>query len=150
MAATVEEYVSALPDDRKATIQKLRTLFKKNLPKGYEECISYGVIGYVVPFSIYPKGYHCDPKLPLPFLAIASKKNYISIHHMGMYGDTVLTKWFQDEHKKAAAKKLDMGAACIRYKKEEDIPFDLLATLAKKITPKQYIDRVESYLNKKK
>ncbi|MBL0234049.1 MAG: DUF1801 domain-containing protein [Chitinophagaceae bacterium] len=150
MPATVEEYIASLPEDRRTIMEKLRKLFKKNLPKGFEECISYGVIGYVVPHSFYPKGYHCDPKLPLPFIALASKKNFISIHYMGMYGDQAMTKWFQDEHKKASPKKLDMGAACIRYKKEEDIPFDLLATLAKKISPKQYVDRVESYLNRKK
>lgn len=150
MAATVEEYIEALPEDRKAIIETLRGIFKKNLPKGFEECISYGSIGFVVPHSLYPKGYHCDPKLPVPFINIASKKSHIAVHHMGMYGDPVLRKWFEDEHKKASPKKLDMGAGCIRYKKPEDVPLDLLKTLAKKVTPKDYLARMEAIVAKKK
>lgn len=150
MAATVEEYIEAQPEERKAVIKKLRTLFKKNLPKGFEECISYNAIGFVVPHKLYPKGYHCNPKLPLPFMALDSKKSHIAIHHMGMYGDPDLRKWFEEAHKKASPKKLDMGAGCIRYKKEEDIPFDLLVELVKKVTPQQYIDRVEALWVKKK
>ena len=150
MAATVEAYIDALPEDRKVIIEKLRNIFRKNLPKGFEECISYGSIGFVVPHSLYPKGYHCDPKLPVPFINIASKKSHIAIHHMGMYADPVLRKWFEDEHKKSSTKKLDMGAGCIRYKKPEDVPLDLLKTLAKKISPKDYLARMEAIVAKKK
>ena len=145
-ATTVEEYLASLPEDRKVIMTRLRNIFKKNLPKGFSEEICYGMIGYVVPHSIYPKGYHCDPKQALPFLFFASQKNNISIYHMGLYGNPKLLKWFQDEHKKANPKKLDMGKSCIRYKRETDIPFDLLTTLAKKVTHEEYIDWIEGNL----
>jgi uncharacterized protein YdhG (YjbR/CyaY superfamily) len=143
---TVEGYLASLPEDRKAVMKKLRNVFKKNLPKGFREEMCYGMIGYVVPHSIYPKGYHCDPKQALPFLFFASQKNTISIYHMGIYGDPKLMKWFQDEHKKASPKKLDIGKSCIRYKSEADIPFELLATLAKKVTHEDYIGWIEKNL----
>jgi hypothetical protein len=125
-------------------MKKLRVLFKKNLPKGFKEQMSYGMIGYVVPHSIYPKGYHCDPKLPLPFINVASQKNFIAVYHMGCYGNPKLLKWFQDEYKKfSPKKKLDMGKSCMRYKKPEDIPYELLAELARKVSPQEYIEHVE-------
>jgi hypothetical protein len=141
-AATVAEYVQSLPADRQPAIEKLRTIFNKQL-KGFEECMSYGMIGYVVPHSTYPDGYHCDPKLPLPFLAVASQKNFIAVYHMGIYADPVLLKWFTDEHAKVSPKKLDMGKSCMRYKKPEDIPFALMEALAKKMTPKDWIKLYE-------
>lgn len=138
-ATTVEEYISELPDERKKAISDLRKVIKKNLPKGFKEEMSYGMIGYVVPHSKYPSGYHCNPKLPLPFLNIASQKNFIAVYHMGLYANPTLYKWFTEAHAKATTKKLDIGKSCMRYKKPEDIPFELLGELASKITPDEWI-----------
>ncbi len=148
-AVTVEEYINELPEDRKEAIQKLRREIKKNLPKGFQETMSYGMIGYVVPHSLYPKGYHCDPKLPLPFINIGSQKNFIAIHHMGIYANPTLLKWFTDEYTKHATTKLDMGKACIRFKKPESIPFKLLGELASKVTVQQWIDCCETVWKRK-
>jgi hypothetical protein len=142
--ATVEEYVAQLPEDRQAAITQLRKVIKKNLPKGFKEEMSYGMIGYVVPHSKYPAGYHCDPKLPLPFLNIASQKNFIAVYHMGIYADAKLLKWFTEAHAKASAKKLDMGKSCMRYKKAEDIPYALIGELAAKMTVDDWIERYET------
>lgn len=143
-ATTVDDYVNELPADRKEAMNKLRKVIKKNLPKGFQECMSYGMIGYVVPHSKYPAGYHCDPKLPLPFMNIASQKNFIAVYHMGVYGEPALLKWFTDTHAKASPKKLDMGKSCVRYKKPEDIPYELIGELASKITPDEWIRLYES------
>lgn len=148
-ATTVEEYMNELPEDRRTAIEKLRKELKKNLPKGFQETMSYGMIGYVVPHSIYPKGYHCNPKLPLPFINIGSQKNFIAIHHMGVYASPTLLKWFTDEYPKHATTKLDMGKGCIRFKKPETIPFKLFGELATKFTPQQWIDCCESAFTKK-
>jgi hypothetical protein len=137
-AQTVEQYVAELPVERQQSINALRKVIKKNLPKGFEETMSYGMIGYVVPHSKYPAGYHCDPKLPLGFMNIASQKNFIAVYHMGVYADEGLFKWFTTAHAKLSPKKLDMGKSCIRYKKSEDIPFDLIGQLAAKITPDEW------------
>ena len=139
---TVNEYIATLPEERKAAITKLRKIIKANLPKGFEEVMSYGMIGFVVPHSIYPKGYHCNPKLPLPFINIGSQKNYISMHHMGVYASKGLLDWFVEESEKVPY-KLDMGKGCIRFKKPEEIPFDLIGELAKKLTVQQWIDIME-------
>ena len=138
-ATTVEAYLESLPDDRREAINKLRKVIKKNLPKGFREEMNYGMIGYVIPHSLYPAGYHCDPKLPLPFMNIASQKNNISIYHMGVYASPELLKWFTAAHAAASKKKLDMGKSCIRYKKTEDIPVELIGELASKITPAEWI-----------
>ncbi len=138
-ATTPEEYITAMPEERQAAFKKLRATIKKKLPKGFKEEMSYGMIGYVIPHSKYPAGYHCNPKLPLPFMNIASQKNFIAVYHMGVYADPKLLKWFTDAHTKASAKKLDMGKSCIRYKKPEDIPFELIGELASKITPDEWI-----------
>ncbi len=143
-AANIEDYVNELPADRKEAINKLRKVIKNNLPKGFQECMNYGMIGYVVPHSKYPAGYHCDPKLPLPFMNIASQKNFIAIYHMGVYAEPTLLKWFTEAHAKAISKKLDMGKSCMRYKKPEDIPYELIGELASKITPDQWIQLYES------
>lgn len=148
-ASTVEAYLASLPADRQEVINRIRKEILKNLPKGFEECMNYGMIGYVVPHSLYPAGYHCDPKLPLPFLGLASQKNAISLYHMGIYADPALMKWFTTEHAKASAKKLDMGKSCIRYKKAEDIPFSLIGKLVSKMKPKDWIALYESMLKKK-
>lgn len=148
-ASTVEEYISELPDERKKAISDLRKVIKKNLPKGFKEEMSYGMIGYVVPHSKYPAGYHCNPKLPLPFLNIASQKNFIAVYHMGLYANPTLYKWFTEAHAKATTKKLDIGKSCMRYKKPEDIPFELLGELASKITPDEWIAAYEKAFRKK-
>lgn len=138
-AATVEEYITELPADRQKAISELRKVIKKNLPKGFQECISYGMIGYVVPHSKYPAGYHCNPKLPLPFINVASQKNFIAVYHMGMYGKPELLKWFNTSYTKLSGKKLDMGKSCMRYKKPEDIPYELIGELCTKMTPDDWI-----------
>ena len=138
-ATSPEKYIEELPEEWQAAFKKLRAIIKKNLPKGFKEEMSYGMIGYVVPHSTYPAGYHCDPKLPLPFMNIASQKNFIAIYHMGIYAMPELMKWFTEAHAKASSKKLDIGKSCIRYKKPEDIPFDLIGQLASKITVDEWI-----------
>jgi uncharacterized protein YdhG (YjbR/CyaY superfamily) len=148
-ATTVDEYINELPEERKEAIKKLRSVFKKNLPKGFQEVIGYGMIGYVVPHSIFPAGYHCNPSLPLPFVNIASQKNYIAVHHMGIYANPKLLKWFVDEYPKHSVTKLDMGKACIKFKKLETIPFKLLEELAAKITVEEWIECCTSILKKK-
>jgi Domain of unknown function (DU1801) len=145
-ASSVDVYLAELPEDRQKAVDKLRKLIKKNLPKGFKEEMNYGMIGYVVPHSKYPAGYHCDPKMPLPFLNIASQKNFIAIYHMGVYSNPKLLKWFTDAHAKASSKKLDMGKSCVRYKNPEDIPYDLIGELASKITVDEWIELYETNL----
>ncbi|MDZ4796211.1 MAG: DUF1801 domain-containing protein [Bacteroidota bacterium] len=147
-AITVDQYLAELPADRQKAIAELRKQIKKNLPKGFKEGIGYGMIGYVVPHEIYPAGYHCTPELPLPFMSIASQKNFIAVYHMGVYADPKLLKWFTDAHAKVSAKKLDMGKSCIRYKKPEDIPYQLIGELSSKITPEEWIDMYETNYKK--
>ncbi len=148
-AATVDEYIASLPDDRKDAMTKLRKQIKKNIPKGFQECMSYGMIGYVVPHSIYPDGYHCTPKLPLPFMNIASQKNFIAVYHMGVYGEKKLLDWYLAEYAKLSTKKLDMGKSCMRFKKMEDIPYKLIGELASKMTVQDWIDQYERLFKSK-
>lgn len=143
------EYINNLPDDRKQVINKLRKTILDNLPEGFSETINYGIIGYVVPHSIYPNGYHCDPKLPLPFMSMASQKNFIAIYHMGLYANQKLMNWFLQEYPKHCDTKLDMGKSCIRFKKINQIPFDLIAELSKKVTVKEWIAIYEESFKKK-
>lgn len=138
-AITAEQYLAELPEDRQKAITQLRKVIKKHLPKGFKEQMNYGAIGYVIPHSKYPAGYHCDPKMPLPFLNVASQKNFIAVYHMGIYADPRLLKWFIEAHAKASPKKLDMGKSCIRYKKADDIPYELIGELASKVTPDEWI-----------
>jgi hypothetical protein len=140
---TVDQYIDELPEDRKHAVTELRKVIKKNIPKGFQECMSYGMVGYVVPHSKYPAGYHCDPKLPLPFMNLASQKNFIAVYHMGIYADPKLLQWFTEAHAKASTKKLDMGKSCLRYKKPEDIPYKLIGELVSKITPDEWIEIYE-------
>ena len=149
-ATTVEEYLNEIPKDRQAGFKKLRAVIKKNLPKGFQETMCYGMIGYVVPHSKYPQGYHCNPRQPLPFINLASQKNFIAVYHMGVYANQDLLKWFQNAHAKATKKKLDMGKSCMRYKNPEDIPFDLIGELAGKISPDEWISWYEKILNRGK
>jgi len=139
-AQTVENYMNDLPEERKAPMQRLRELFKANLPEGFVEQMSYGMIGYVVPHSIYPKGYHCSPELPLPFINVASQKNFIAVYHMGIYSDENLLNWFVEEYPKHSKAKLDMGKSCIRFKKMDQIPYELLGELLTKMTVNQWIE----------
>jgi hypothetical protein len=138
-AKTPKEYVDSLPEERKKVIAKMRTIIRKNLPKGFKEEMNYGMIGYVVPHSIYPDGYHCDPKLPLPFINIASQKNAVSLYHSGIYADKKTHEWFIKQYPKHAKYKLDMGKSCIRFKKMDDIPYELIGELCSKITVDQWI-----------
>jgi uncharacterized protein YdhG (YjbR/CyaY superfamily) len=133
------EYIAQLPEDRQVAITELRKAIKKNLPKGFKEVMSYGMIGYVVPQAIYPDGYHCDPKLPLPFMNIASQKNFIAIYHMGIYADKKLLDWFTKEFPKHSILKLDMGKSCIRFKKPDQIPFKLIGELSSKMKVEDWI-----------
>lgn len=149
-AQTVENYMNDLPEERKAPMQRLRELFKANLPEGFVEQMSYGMIGYVVPHSIYPKGYHCSPELPLPFINIASQKNFIAVYHMGIYSDENLLNWFVEEFPKHSKAKLDMGKSCIRFKKMDQIPYELLGELLTKMTVNQWIERYDAILAKGK
>lgn len=138
-ATTVGQYLKELPADRQEGMTKLRNAIKKNLPKGFTEVMGYGMIGYAVPHSIYPAGYHCNPKDPLPFASLASQKNSINFYHMGIYGDPDLLKWFTDEYAKTGLGKLDMGKSCMRFKKPESIPYKLIGELCSKITVAQWI-----------
>jgi uncharacterized protein YdhG (YjbR/CyaY superfamily) len=136
---TVDNYIEQLTGDRKTAMQKLRKVFVENLSAGFQECISYGMIGYVVPHSIYPSGYHCNSKLPLPFISLASQKSHIALYHMGIYADPELLKWFQEAYSKQVKGKLDMGKSCIRFKKPELIPYELFAELASKMSVQDWI-----------
>lgn len=148
-ADTIDQYIADLPEERQKTMEELRKVINKNIPKGFHEEMNYGMIGYVVPHSLYPNGYHCDPKLPLPFLAMASQKNSINIYHMGIYADPALLKWFTTEFPKHSTKKLDMGKSCIRFKKAEDIPFKLIGELVSKMSVKDWIAMYEKNYKKK-
>ena len=143
-ATSPEEYLSELPEDRIEPLKKLRKEILKNLPKGFIECINYGMIGYVVPHSVYGDGYHCDPKLPLPFAGLANQKYFIAFYHMGIYADPKLLKWFTTEYPKHTDAKLDMGKSCIRFKKPEQIPFKLFGELMTKVSVKEWINTYES------
>lgn len=141
---SVKDYLSEIPKERAVAFNTLRETILKNIPKGFEETISYGMIGYVVPHTLYPKGYHCDPKLPLPFISIASQKNFIALYHMGIYANPELLNWFVNEYPKHCKTKLDMGKSCIRFKKIEDIPYQLIGELIKKTTVKDWVTLYEN------
>lgn len=148
--STPEEYVNAIPEERREVFEKLRETIVENIPDGFREEINYGMIGYVVPHRLYPPGYHCDPKLPLPFVGIASQKNFIALYHMGIYANPDLLDWFVSEFPKHSKSKLDMGKSCIRFKKPEHIPFDLIGQLMQKITVEDWINLYESAFRKGK
>jgi uncharacterized protein YdhG (YjbR/CyaY superfamily) len=144
VAKNAQDYIAQLPEERIEPMKKLRETILSNLPPGFEECISYGMIGYVVPLSTYPAGYHCNPKLPLGFMNIASQKNFIAVYHLGMYGSDTLLNWFVEEYPKHCKSKLDMGKSCIRFKKMDQIPYDLIAELCKKLSMEKYIELYET------
>ena len=142
-ARTTKEYIAELPEDRKEPISKLRETILKNLPRGFEEVMSYGMIGYVVPHSLSPAGYHVNPELPLPFINIASQKNFIALYHMGIYSDKDLLNWFVSEYPKHVKTKLDMGKSCIRFKNTNNIPYKLIGELVSKMSAEQWINKYE-------
>jgi uncharacterized protein YdhG (YjbR/CyaY superfamily) len=141
--STVEDYIESLPIDRKEVMMRLRKIIQENLPEGFEENFSYGMIGYVIPLSLYPYGYHAKKGEPLPFLSIASQKNYIAFYHMGLYANNEVEEWFRTEYVKRVSKKPDMGKSCIRFKNVQNIPFDLIAELCNKIKVEEYIAAYE-------
>lgn len=142
VAKTVDGYLEALPPDRRAAINAVRQVILANLPAGYEEQFYYGMIGYVVPHSIYPAGYHCDPKQPLGLACLGSQKNHIALHLMNVYGDPATEAWFRKAWQ-ATGKKLDMGKACVRIKKLEDVPLEVLGQVIARTPVKKYIAAVE-------
>ena len=142
-ATNPEEYISKIPEDRIPYFNKLRQTILDNIPDGFEESMNYGMIGYVVPKTTYPDGYHCDTALPLPFANIASQKNFIALYHMGIYAKPELLEWFVGQYPKYNKRKLDMGKSCIRFKKVEEIPFDLIARLMQKMTVQDWIELYE-------
>lgn len=149
-ASGIADYLEKIPEERKTAFTKLYKIIQKHIPKGISEEMSYGMIGWVVPHSTYPNGYHCDPKLPLPFLSLANQKKFIALYHMGIYADPDLLNWFTEEYKKHSKYKLDMGKSCIRFKKPDDIPFELIGELVSKISVQDWITMYESNFTKKK
>jgi hypothetical protein len=144
-ATTVEEYLQGLPADRRTAIRAVRKVILANLPKGYVECMGYGMICFVVPHNLYPAGYHCDPRLPLPLACLGSQKNHMALHLMTVYGDPAAEKWFRQAWA-AVGKKLDMGKACLRFKKIEDVPLKVIGQLVARVPVKDHIARMEKNL----
>ena len=145
---SVNDYFKKVSTERQESMNKLRTIINTNLPKGFEECLGYGMPSWVVPHSIYPSGYHTTPHLPLPFMSLASQKNFIALYHMGIYADKNLLDWWEKEYAKQCKRKLDMGKSCIRFKNIDDIPYELIAELCKKITPNDWIKVYEGSIKR--
>ena len=143
-AKNPQDYINKLPEERQEPFAKLRQTILDNIPDGFEETMSYGMIGYVVPHSIYPDGYHCTPELPLPFMSIASQKNFVALYHMGIYANPELMEWFKAEYPKYEKTKLDMGKSCIRFKKVDRIPYQLIAELCQKMTVSDWVSLYEA------
>ncbi|MFZ1558687.1 MAG: DUF1801 domain-containing protein [Saprospiraceae bacterium] len=149
-ANSPDDYIEKIEDTQKqAAVIKLRNMIRNNIPVGFEEGILYNMITFYVPHSLYPAGYHCDPKLPLPFISIAAQKNFVAVYHMGIYADQGLLNWFSEEHQKRVSGKLDMGKSCIRYKNPDKIPSDLIGELAAKMTPIDWISLYEKAFRSK-
>ena len=140
---TADQFIANLPDDRRPVIAALHAAIDANLPKGFASSVGSGMISWVVPHQLYPAGYHCNPKQPLPFLSLASQKSHIALYHMGLYASPKLLEWFQNEWPKHSSKKLDMGKSCIRFKKAEDVPVQFLGELASKMSPQEWIEIYE-------
>ncbi|WP_289060716.1 DUF1801 domain-containing protein [uncultured Zobellia sp.] len=149
-ADSPEAYIAQLPSERQEVISKLRKTILDHLPTGFEEQISYGMLGYVVPHSLYPDGYHCNPKLPLPFINLASQKNFVALYHSGIYANPELYDWFVTEYPKHCKRKLDMGKSCIRFKSMTDIPYELIAELSTKMSVDDWIALYEKNTRTKK
>ena len=148
-ANSPEDYINQVPEERQETLKKLRKTIKENLPKDFEEGIQYGMIGYYVPHSIYPNGYHCKPEEPLPFMSFASQKNSVNLYHSGIYAVPEIHDWFVNEYPKHCKRKLDMGKSCIRFKKLDEIPFELIGELCTKLSVNKWIDIYETNTKKK-
>ena len=142
----IEEYLATIPEERIAPFMKLKETILSNLPDGFDERVSYNMVGYVVPHETYPDGYHCDPKLPLPFINIANQKGFIALYHMGLYANQEIYDWFVGEYPKHSKYKLDMGKSCIRFKKVDHIPYELVAELIKKMTVNDWVKLYEEKL----
>ncbi|MFO7824052.1 MAG: DUF1801 domain-containing protein [Cyclobacterium sp.] len=140
----IAAYLETIPEDRKKAFEKLRQTIIDHIPEGFEETISYGMIGYVVPLDKYPKGYHVDPKLPLPFVNLANQKNYIALYHLGLYANEALLNWFREEYPKYSSRKLDMGKSCIRFRQVDKIPYELIGQLMEKITMEEWVKSYET------
>lgn len=147
-STSVNDYLENIPEERREHLNQLRTTILAHLPEGFEEELSYGMPGYVVPHSLYPSGYHCDPKLPLPFMSFASQKNFVAFYHMGIYANPELLDWFVTEYPKYSKTKLDMGKSCIRFKKPEQIPFELIGQLVEKMSAAEWIELYEKNLKR--
>lgn len=148
-AATPQEYLDSLPEDRREAVKKLRDVIIQNLPPGFQEGMGYGMLGWAVPHSVYPAGYHCDPRLPVPFLSIASQKNFIALYHMGLYASKDINDWFVAEYPNHVKTKLDMGKGCVRFKKPDAIPYELIGELVSKMDMQEWIAIYEAGLKKK-
>jgi len=144
---SVKEYLDGLPEDRRKALAKVRAAIRKGLPKGYREGIQYGMIGWSVPHALYPAGYHCDPKQPVPFAGLASQKNHMSVYLMCVYGDEEHRRWFETEWKKTG-KKLDMGKSCVRFKKAEDLPLELLTEAVARVPVDKFLAHYEASIPK--
>jgi hypothetical protein len=147
-APTPQVYMEELPADRKAPLSKLRQTILHNIDPRFEECMNYGMLGYVVPHRIYPDGYHCNPEHPLPYMNLVSQKNYIAVYHAGMYTDKTICDWFVDAYPNHCSSRLDMGKSCVRFKKMEDIPYELIGQLAAKMSLDEWISVYESQIKK--
>lgn len=147
-AETPEQFIDQLPEERKNAVEQLRKTIQEQLPIGFTETLSQGMLAYVVPHALYPEGYHCNPAEPLPFISIASQKNYIALYHMGLYADDTLLTWFKDAYAKNSKTKLDMGKSCIRFKKPDSIPLELIGALCSKMSAQQWIDIYEAKIKR--
>ena len=145
---SIKDYINSLASDRKTTITQLINVIEQNIPKGFEKVMNYGMPSFVIPHSIYPNGYHCDATLPLPFIGVSNRKSSISLYHMGLYTDPELLNWFKSEYPKHSNTKLDMGKSCIRFKKFNEIPFELIGILSNKMTVNNWIDIYEQNIKK--
>ncbi|WP_407508743.1 DUF1801 domain-containing protein [Elizabethkingia anophelis] len=148
MSNLIQTYLEKVPDERKMAFEKLFNAIDDNLPTGFELTEAYGMLTWVVPLSSYPAGYHCAPGTPLPFLSLASQKNFLAFYHMGIYADQDLLEWFQESYTQHAKYKLDMGKSCVRFKKMDDIPYGIIAELSTKISPEMWIEKYETVFKK--
>ena len=145
---SIKDYTNSLASDRKTTITQLINVIEQNIPKGFKKVMNYGMPSFVIPHSIYPNGYHCDITLPLPFIGVSNQKSSISLYHMGLYADPELLNWFKSEYPKHSNTKLDMGKSCIRFKKFNEISYELIGILSNKMTVKNWIDIYEQNIIK--
>lgn len=145
---SIKDYISKIPEERQAVFKELFDTVSNSLPEGFSQGSSYGMIGWGVPLETYPAGYHCAPGTPLPFISIASQKNFIAFYHMGMYAKPDLLDWFVSEFPRHSKRKLDMGKSCVRFKRTDEIPMELLAELCKKMSVQEWIDCYEENFKK--